>query len=72
MKLYTYTWILIIGLFLAFGAAWLISGYKPSEFVILVLMIGILGETVNEGVQIVCKRLDAISEILQKNPNSSR
>lgn len=59
----------MIAFFLAFGAAWLISGYKPSKFVILLIMIGIVGETVIEGLQKVYKRLDEIFEFLQKNPH---
>ena len=61
------TEILLIGVLLAFGAARLIFGYKPSEFVIMLTVICLVGETIIEGVRIVCKRLDEISEMLRKS-----
>ena len=61
------TEILITGVLLAFGAAWLIFGYKPSEFIIVLTLTCLVGETVIEGVRIVCKRLDEISEVLRKS-----
>jgi len=70
MRLYTYTWMLLLAFFLPLGVAWLIFGHKPSEFVVLLLGIAIVGETVIEGVQNVCKRLDEISEILKKAPSA--